>query len=57
LRARRRAVRAASTVPDRQWMRLLTTRLDTPLIKVPTGVLTPLNTLTTAYWNLIRHFV
>ncbi|HET8681416.1 MAG TPA: glycosyltransferase family 2 protein, partial [Micromonosporaceae bacterium] len=57
LRARRRAVLAASTVPDREWMRVLTTRLETPLIKVPSAVLRPLNFLTTAYWSLIRHLV
>lgn len=57
LRARRRAVLAASTVPDREWMRVLTTRLETPLIKVPSAVLRPLNFLTTTYWSLIRHLV
>lgn len=57
LRARRRAVLAASTVPDREWMRVLTTRLETPLIKVPSAVLRPLNFLTTAYWSLVRHLV
>lgn len=57
LRARRRTVRSTSTVPDRQWMRVLTARLETPLINVPTGVLRPLNALTTAYWSLVRRFV
>jgi GT2 family glycosyltransferase len=57
LRTRRRAVQATSTIPDRQWMRVLTTRLETPLINVPTPVLRPLNALTTAYWTLIRRLV
>lgn len=57
LHARRRAVLAASTVPDHEWMRVLTARLETPLISVPNAILRPLNLLTTAYWSLIRHLI
>lgn len=57
LRTRRRAVLAASTVPDREWMRVLTSRLETPLISVPGAVLRPLNAATTAYWTLVRRLV
>ncbi|SDC75510.1 glycosyltransferase family 2 protein [Actinokineospora iranica] len=57
LRERRALVRAAQTVPDKEWMRVLTTTLDTPLIKVPGVVLRPLNAVTTAYWKVVRHLV
>jgi len=57
LRERRARVRAEQTVPDTEWMRVLTTNLDTPLIAVPGVVLKPLNTVTTAYWRLVRRFV
>ncbi len=57
LAARRRLVRADQTVPDREWMRVLTTRLETPLIQVPHAILRPLNAVTTAYWKVIRRFV
>ncbi|MBC6446843.1 glycosyltransferase family 2 protein [Actinokineospora xionganensis] len=57
LRERRALVRGMQTVPDREWMRVLTPRLDTPLIQVPAVILRPLNAATTAYWKLVRRFV
>lgn len=57
LLTRRRAARAAATVSDREWMKVLTSHLETPLIDVPKVVLRPLNVITTAYWKLIRRFV
>lgn len=57
LRERRALVRAAQTVPDRVWMRVLTPRLDTPLIQVPAVILRPLNAATAAYWKLVRNLV
>ncbi|MDX3657922.1 glycosyltransferase family 2 protein [Streptomyces sp. ID05-26A] len=57
LRARRSLARKAQTVPDSEWMKVLTSELNTPLINVPKVVLTPLNAVTTAYWKLIRRFV
>jgi GT2 family glycosyltransferase len=54
---RRRAVRAQATVPDRQWMTVLTSRLETPLVQIPAAVLRPLNTATRMYWKLVRNFV
>lgn len=57
LRARRRLVRSAQTVSDSEWMKVLTSELNTPLINVPKVILKPLNALTTAYWKLIRRFV
>jgi len=52
IRARRRAMRAEQTVPDREWMRVLTAVLDTPLVEVPARG--PLNALMSAYWRLAR---
>jgi GT2 family glycosyltransferase len=57
LRERRAIVRGSRTVPDRIWMRLLTDRLDTPLIELPGAVQTPLNTMMRAYWTLVRRLV
>lgn len=57
LRARRSLARKEQTVPDSEWMKVLTSELNTPLINVPKVVLTPLNAVTTAYWKLIRRFV
>jgi GT2 family glycosyltransferase len=55
LRARRRALQAERVVPDREWMRVLTDRFDTPLINPPgVGVL---NALMTTYWRLVRRWV
>lgn len=57
LLARRRVVRAEGVVPDREWMTMLTTRLDTPLIEVPQVVLRPFNAIITAYWKLVGRLV
>lgn len=57
LAARRRLLRREQAVPDRVWMRLLTDRLDTPLVQLPAGVLRPLNALMRAYWLLVRRLV
>ncbi|GIH09624.1 glycosyl hydrolase [Rhizocola hellebori] len=58
--ARRRVVRREQTVPDRVWMRMLTARLDTPLLKeirVPQPVVGTLNAIAGAYWSLVRRLV
>src|SRR5437763_15639719 len=52
IRARRRAMRAEQTVPDREWMRVLTAVLDTPLVEVPARG--PPDALMSAYWRLAR---
>jgi GT2 family glycosyltransferase len=52
LRARRKLVQAERLVPDREWMRLLTARIDTPLVDVPLRA--PLNAVMNAYWQLVR---
>ena len=44
LRQRRAQLRAEQTVPDRQWMTVLTDRLDTPLVDPP-GVARPLRSV------------
>ena len=38
--------------PNREWMRVLTAVLDTPLVEVPARG--PLNALMSAYWRLAR---
>ena len=48
--ARRRLVQRERLVPDREWMRVLTAHLDTPLVGVPGR--RPLNTMMAAYWRL-----
>lgn len=56
IRARRRALQRERLVPDREWMgRLLTTRLDTPLIEVPARG--PLNAVMTGYWKVVSRLV
>jgi GT2 family glycosyltransferase len=49
--ARRRAVQRERAVPDREWMRMLTPRMDTPLVDVPAQ--RPLNAIMAAYWRLV----
>jgi GT2 family glycosyltransferase len=52
---RRRALQRERTVPDRVWMRVLTDRLDTPLVDPPgVGVL---NACMAAYWRLVRRWI
>jgi GT2 family glycosyltransferase len=55
--ARRRIVRAARRVRDREWMGVLTDTLDTPLIALPGLVQRPLNLAMRGYWRLIRRLV
>ncbi|MEV0732446.1 MULTISPECIES: glycosyltransferase family 2 protein [Polymorphospora] len=55
LRTRRRMLQTERTVPDREWMRVLTDRFDTPLISPPgVGVL---NAAMSAYWRLVRRWI
>jgi GT2 family glycosyltransferase len=55
LRARRSSLQAERVTPDREWMRVLTDRFDTPLINPPgVGVL---NAAMSAYWRLIRRWL
>jgi GT2 family glycosyltransferase len=55
LRQRRRMLQAERTVPDREWMRILVDRFNTPLISPPgVGVL---NALMAAYWRVVRRWV
>jgi GT2 family glycosyltransferase len=55
LRERRRALQAERVTPDREWMRVLTDRFDTPLINPP-GV-GALNAAMSAYWRLVRRWL
>jgi GT2 family glycosyltransferase len=55
--ARRRLVQREKLVPDRVWMRVLTDQLDTPLIRLPTGIQTVLNGLMRTYWRVARRLV
>jgi GT2 family glycosyltransferase len=53
--ARRRILRRERVVPDRVWMRVLTDRLNTPLVDPPgVGVL---NVVMSAYWKMVRRWV
>lgn len=52
---RRRALQRERTVPDREWMRVLTDRLDTPLVRVP--ALPVLNAVMSAYWGVVSRLV
>ncbi|MFY1650075.1 glycosyltransferase family 2 protein [Solwaraspora sp. WMMB762] len=55
LRRRRARLQAERTVPDRVWMRVLTDRLDTPLIDPPGR--TVFNAVLSAYWRTVRRWV
>jgi hypothetical protein len=57
LAARRRELRAERTVPDREWMKRLDSRVESPLMPVPGFVRAPLNLLTVAYWALARRLL
>lgn len=57
LAQRRRLLQKEQAVPAREWMRLLTDRLDTPLIPLPSVVLTPLNAVMRVYWLMVRRLV
>lgn len=52
---RRKALQRERTVPDRVWMRVLTDRLDTPLVNPP-GV-GMMNAAMVTYWRLVRRWV
>jgi GT2 family glycosyltransferase len=52
---RRRQLQAERTVPDREWMRVLTDRFNTPLINPPGAGL--LNALMSTYWRVVRRWV
>jgi GT2 family glycosyltransferase len=53
--SRRQALQRERTVADREWMRVLTDRLDTPLVDPPgVGVL---NACMSAYWRIVRRWV
>jgi GT2 family glycosyltransferase len=56
IRRRRRLLQAERTVPEREWMRLLTSELDASAIELP-AVVGPLNTVMNAYWRLVRPLV
>jgi GT2 family glycosyltransferase len=55
--ARRRVVQRERLVPDREWMRMLTDQLDTPLVALPPAVRTPLNVAMRGYWRLASRLV
>jgi GT2 family glycosyltransferase len=56
IRRRRRLLRAERTVAEREWMGILTDRLDPTAIELP-AVTGPLNTLMRGYWRLVRRLV
>jgi GT2 family glycosyltransferase len=56
IRRRRRLLQAERTVPNRQWMAMLTDRVDPSMIELP-GVIGPLNAAIRAYWRLVRPLV
>ena len=56
LRERRAALRAEQVVPDREWMRVLTARMDTAVVPLP-AVVRPVNALIAAYWRLVSRWV
>jgi len=55
--ARRRLVQREKRVRDLEWMRLLTDRLDTPLVPLPGTVRGVLNAVMRAYWRLVSRLV
>jgi GT2 family glycosyltransferase len=57
LRERRRLIRATLTVPDREWMRVLSDTVDSDLIPIPPAIRTPLNAAMRVYWRMVRRFV
>jgi GT2 family glycosyltransferase len=56
LRERRAALRAEQVVPDREWMRVLTARMDTAVVPLP-AVVRPVNVVIAAYWRLVSRWV
>ena len=57
VRARRRTVQREKLVRDRDWMRVLTDRLDTPLVPLPGALKGVLNGVMRAYWRAVRRLV
>ncbi|MFY1631961.1 glycosyltransferase family 2 protein [Solwaraspora sp. WMMB335] len=55
VRHRRAVLQAERTVADRVWMRVLTDRLDTPLVEPPGTAL--FNTAMAGYWRVVRRWV
>jgi hypothetical protein len=55
--ARRQVVQRERLVPDREWMRMLTDQLDTPLVALPPAVRTPLNLAMRGYWRVASRLV
>jgi GT2 family glycosyltransferase len=56
VRERRAALRAEQLVPDREWMRVLTARMDTAVVPLP-AIVGPVNALLGAYWRLVSRWV
>jgi GT2 family glycosyltransferase len=52
IRARRRELQRERTVPDREWMRVLTDTIETPLIDIPARG--AVNAVMRGYWRLVR---
>jgi GT2 family glycosyltransferase len=52
---RRDRLREERTVPDREWMRVLTPILDTPLVEVPARG--AVNRIVSSYWRLVSRWV
>jgi GT2 family glycosyltransferase len=56
IRRRRRLLQRERTVPNREWMGVLTDRLDPAAIELP-AVTGPLNAAMRGYWRLVRRLV
>ncbi len=56
VRERRAALHTEQRVPDREWMRVLTPRMDTAVVPLP-AVVTPVNAVMSAYWRLVSRWV
>ena len=52
--ARRSRMQRARTRSDRELSWMITTRLDTAVVRLPEGLLRAANPLLAAYWNLVR---
>jgi GT2 family glycosyltransferase len=57
LHGRRRLVRTTITVPDREWMRVLSDTVDSELMSIPLSLRALLNVLMRGYWRAVRRFV
>jgi GT2 family glycosyltransferase len=56
VRQRRTALRVEQRVPDREWMRVLTPRIDAAVVPLP-AIVGPVNALLAAYWRLVSRWV